>query len=137
MSEVEGLVSASLGLVRLSWLTGWRRALGCWPPNVKILVLTNLYPPHHAGTYDFRCETVSNALRTRGHTIRVLTSKHGMGVEQRRGEVERCLLLNGVFEHPPVTRFGELRALELRNHQLLREAIEAFEPDVIHVYSLA
>ena len=104
---------------------------------MKILVLTNLYPPHHAGTYDFRCETVSNALRTRGHTIRVLTSKHGMSIEQRGGEVERCLLLNGVFDHPLVTRFGELRALELRNHQMLREAIEAFQPDVIHVYSLA
>src|SRR3989442_224242 len=105
--------------------------------NVKVLVLTNLYPPHHAGTYDVRCQTITDALRMRGHTTRVLTSKHGMNVEQRGGEVERRLLLNGIYEHPFVTRLGELRALEMHNHQALQETIQALEPDLIHVYSLA
>ena len=35
---------------------------------MKILVLTNLYPPHHAGTYDLRCQAITDALRLRGHT---------------------------------------------------------------------
>jgi glycosyltransferase involved in cell wall biosynthesis len=56
--------------------------------------------------------------------------------EQRVGEVERRLLLNGVYEHPPVTRFGELKALEIHNHRVLGEAIASFEPDLIHCYSL-
>ena len=33
---------------------------------MKILVLTNLYPPHHAGTNDFRCERIVEDLRLRG-----------------------------------------------------------------------
>jgi glycogen synthase len=103
---------------------------------VKILVLTNLYPPHHAGTYDLRCQTQTDALRLRGHTMHVLTSKHGMMNEQRGGEIERRLVLNGVYEHKPVTRFRELRALEIQNHGILRETIAAFQPDLIHVYSL-
>ncbi len=103
---------------------------------MKILVLVNLYPPHHAGTYDFRCQTITDGLRLRGHEIHVLTSKHGMTAEQRGGEIERCLLLNGAFEHPLVNTYGELRALELQNHQLLRETIAAFQPDLIHVHSL-
>jgi glycosyltransferase involved in cell wall biosynthesis len=103
---------------------------------VKILVLTNLYPPHHAGTYDFRVQALTDALRLRGHTMQVLTSKHGMTHEQRGAEVERRLLLNGVYEHPAVTRFGELRALEIANHDLLRETVSAFQPDIIHVHSL-
>jgi glycosyltransferase involved in cell wall biosynthesis len=103
---------------------------------VKILALTNLYPPQHAGTYDFRCQNTVEALKLRGHTVRVLTSKHGMHHEQRGGEVERRLLLNGAFEHPHVTRFSELRPLERENHRILRETIEAFQPDLIHVFSL-
>ena len=95
---------------------------------MKILALANLYPPHHAGTYDFRCQTITEALRTRGHTVRVLTSKYGMTTEQRGGEVERRLLLNGAFEQPLVTKLGELRALEAHNHEALREAIAACLP---------
>ena len=103
---------------------------------MKILVLTNLYPPHHAGTYDYRCETIVNALKLRGHQVHVLTSKHGMTIEQRGEEVERRLILNGVFEHPPVSRLKDLRSLEAHNHEALRETIAAFQPDLIHVFSL-
>lgn len=103
---------------------------------MKILILTHLYPPHHAGTYDIRCQTQTDALRTRGHTVKVLTSRHGMINEQRGGEVDRRLILNGVFEHPPVTRYRELRTLEIQNNQILRETIAGFQPDLIHVYSL-
>jgi glycogen synthase len=66
---------------------------------VKILVITNLYPPHHAGTFDLRCEAVVNNLKLRGHTVRVLTSTHGMLAAQQGGEVERRLALNGLHHH--------------------------------------
>src|SRR5260221_554903 len=105
-------------------------------PIVKILVLTNFYPPHHAGTFDFRVQTLTDALQSRGHTMHVLTSKHGMNIEQTGGPVERRLLLNGVYEHPAVTRMGELRSLEMANHNILNETIAAFQPDLIHVHSL-
>ena len=104
---------------------------------MKILVLTNLYPPHHAGTYNFRVQTITDALQLRGHSVHVLTSKHGMTVEQRGGPVDRRLLLNGIYEHPPVARLDDLRALETANHAILRQTVAAFQPDVIHVHSLA
>ena len=103
---------------------------------MKILVLSNLYPPHHAGTFEVRCQTIADGLRLRGHQIHVLTSKHGMTAEQRGGEVERRLVLNGVYEHPLVTRLRDLRTLEEHNNEALRETIAAFQPDVIHVFSL-
>ena len=56
---------------------------------MKILVLANLYPPHHAGTYDLRCQEVVEALRLRGHEPRILTSNHGLNTEQRDAEIER------------------------------------------------
>ena len=103
---------------------------------MKILVLSHLYPPHHAGTYDLRCEMQTDALRTRGHTIKVLTSKHGMMNEQPGPEVDRRLILSGVFEHPAPAGYRESRKIEVKNHQILQETIADFKPDLIHVYSL-
>jgi glycosyltransferase involved in cell wall biosynthesis len=103
---------------------------------MKILVLTNLYPPHHAGTFDNHCQTVTESLRLRGHTILVLTSSHGLRSEQRDGETERRLQLNGVFGHPLATGVMELKPLEIHNNEVLREVLEQFQPDVIHVFSL-
>jgi glycogen synthase len=103
---------------------------------MKILVLTNLYPPHHAGTFDNHCQTVTESLRLRGHKILILTSSHGLRTEQRDGEIERRLLLNGVFGHPSVTGFMELKSQETYNNDVLRETLDQFRPDVVHVFSL-
>ena len=104
---------------------------------MKILVLTNLYPPHHAGTFDNHCQTVTESLRLRGHSIGILTSSHGLLNEQVDRETHRRLLLNGAFGHPPVTSYAQMKALELHNNSALMEAIEEFKPDVVHVFSLA
>lgn len=104
---------------------------------VRILVITNLYPPHHAGTYDYRCEAVVGQLRTRGHEVRVLTSHHGLRSEQRGTDVERRLRLNGVFEHPAVTKLLDVKELEFHNHQLVRATISEFRPDLVYVWSLS
>lgn len=103
---------------------------------MKILVVTNLYPPHHAGTFDLRCESVVNNLKLRGHQIRVLTSTHGMHAAQQGGEVERRLWLNGVYDHELVTSYNELKRIEIENHAALRETIANFAPDIVHVFSL-
>jgi glycogen synthase len=112
------------------------RFLHCSCASVKILVLSNLFPPHHAGTFDFRCQQVVEALRQRGHVVRVLTSNHGLNTEQRDEEIERRLWLNGVFDHPLVTGFNELKALEIHNNAALRESISTFDPNLIYVWSL-
>ena len=104
--------------------------------DVKILALTNLYPPHHAGTFDTHCQNVVEALRTRGHTILVLTSTQGLRGEQRDDEIHRCLLLNDAFGVPRLTAFPKLRAQEMHNTRMLLEAIASFQPEIVHVFSL-
>ncbi|HWN95060.1 MAG TPA: glycosyltransferase family 4 protein [Methylomirabilota bacterium] len=103
---------------------------------MRILVITNLYPPHHAGTFDLRCESVVNNLKLRGHQVQVLTSTHGMKLAQQGGEVERRLLLNGVYDHDLVTGYNDLKKIEIQNHEILRDAIASFLPEVVHIYSL-
>lgn len=104
--------------------------------EVRILILTNLYPPHHAGTYDFRCESVARALRQRRHEVRVLTSNHGLKTEQRGTDTERRLRLNGVYGHPQITRLLDLKDLEFHNHTVVNETILEFQPELLYVWSL-
>ena len=103
---------------------------------MKILVLTQLYPPHHAGTYDVRCQSVTELLRLRGHSVLVLTSNHGLNTEQRDDEIHRRLLLNGAYGHPLVAGLRELQKLEEHNHRAFSEAIAEFQPDLVYVWSL-
>ena len=103
---------------------------------MKILAITNLYPPHHAGTFDTRCQSITESLRLRGHQTLVLTSSHGMRSEQRDGDVERRLRLNGVYGDPHLTKFNEMKGLEIHNNSVMAEVIDRFQPDVIHVFSL-
>jgi len=61
---------------------------------MKILVVTNLYPPQHIGGYELGCRDVVEKLCARGHNVRVLTSNfHDGRTETPPGEtdVERVL----------------------------------------------
>src|SRR5436190_17861800 len=83
---------------------------------MKILVLTNLYPPHYVGGYELHCQTVVKALRKRGHEIAVLTSDHGVdeggGIPNESG-VFRSLKIHGLFGHPFV---GILQLQQIERH---------------------
>lgn len=107
------------------------------PHRLKILVLTNLYPPHHAGTFDFRCQTVTENLKKRGHEVCVLTSTHGLTSEQRDREINRRLTLAGVHGHPPADSFKHARAIAYDNHRVLRETLDEFQPELAYVWSLS
>jgi len=103
---------------------------------VRILVIVNLLPPLHAGTFDFRCESICNLLQKRGHEIHVLTSRHGLQQGQRDPDVERRLILNGRFDAPDVTSYGDLKEIEAHNNEVVREVINNFLPQLIYVFSL-
>lgn len=105
---------------------------------MKILVVTNLYPPHYIGGYELRCEVVVKALRASGHDVEVLTSNHGVEVnlpQPTETGVERTFRVHGFFGHPWLG-IRQLRGLEFHNNQILRKAIARFQPDVVHVWNL-
>jgi glycogen(starch) synthase len=104
---------------------------------MKILVITNLYPPHEIGGYELRCRDACDRLKARGHEIQILTSDHH--IEDRPAipepHVARKLRIHGMYGNPwlPVHR---LYALEKHNHQVLAHEIEAVRPDIIHVWNM-
>ncbi len=104
---------------------------------MRILALTSKYPPHHGGVIDNHCPTIVESMRLRGHDVLVLTSNHGLKTELREDVVHRRLQLNGLHGHPLLTKFHDMKPVELHNHGVLKETIAEFKPDVIHVFSLS
>jgi glycosyltransferase involved in cell wall biosynthesis len=104
---------------------------------MKILALTNLYPPHYLGGYELICHAVVNNLRDRGHDVRILTSNHRVenpkGVED--SHIERSLLIHGFYGHP-WRGIRSLAKLEFENNRILASAIERHRPDLVYVWNM-
>jgi glycosyltransferase involved in cell wall biosynthesis len=104
---------------------------------MKILVISNLYPPHEIGGYEIICRDVVERLSQRGHQLRVLTSDHRIAgrTEIPQPNVSRQLRVHGFYGHPwlPIHR---LLALEAHNHRTLRREMESFQPDLVYVWNL-
>lgn len=104
---------------------------------MRILVLTNLYPPHYVGGYELRCRDITEALKARGHAVHVLTSNHTVAPLDSPFDypVERSLRVHGFFGHPWLG-VRDLLALEQHNNARLVAAIKSFKPDLVHVWNL-
>lgn len=97
---------------------------------MKILVVSNLYPPHHIGGYELGCRDVVERLRARGHSVRVLTSSFRCADRPETGpDVERTLHCVLKADDPPHDKRAESR-------KLLR-AVSTFQPDLVYFWNLA
>ena len=104
---------------------------------MKILVITNLYPPHEIGGYEIRCRDATERLRANGHDIRVLTSDHHVAgrTNESQPHVSRVLRIHGMYGHPWLG-MRKLHALERHNHLALIKALDEFRPDLVHVWNM-
>lgn len=104
---------------------------------MKILALTNLYPPHYLGGYELICHMVVNELRARGHQVQILTSNHhipGKAFDSEPG-IERTLQIHGFYGHPWLN-IARLFSLEKNNNEALLDAIKRFQPDLVYVWNM-
>jgi glycogen synthase len=111
---------------------------------LKVLVLSNLYPPDVIGGYELGCRQVVDALRARGHDVRVLTSAPRTPVPSEP-HVERRLRLCDVWNgymfatSRPVTAKlfeAEAKLVDAFNVHALTQAIDDFRPDVAYAWML-
>lgn len=105
----------------------------------RVLVVTNMYPPHHYGGYELSCRDCVERWRAAGHDVRVLTSRLRVpGVRTPPGEtgVARALRIyfrDGDLHVPPVP---VRLAWEWANQRALRRALRDFCPDVVSVWHM-
>jgi glycogen(starch) synthase len=115
---------------------------------MKILVVSNLYPPHHQGGYELRCAQVVGHLQRQGHDVRVVTSCYQI-IGTTNAAVVREDSVNGVS----VTRFlrqhrldprqpgGRLYNLDVVRRQItdlgrFGEILDDFKPDLVNWWNL-
>lgn len=108
---------------------------------MKILVLSNLYPPDFVGGYEVACQHVVEALHARGHETRVLTSVPRVPTVDPP-HVARKLRLHQVFDEHFETHNHDLvirmelagaRLIDADNVYILISEIESFAPDVVYL----
>jgi len=107
---------------------------------MRILFLSNFYPPASRGGYEQWCQEVAAGLRTRGHDVLVLTSTHGRDGLQSPDPnwVRRILHLEMEFAslRNAFQFFTSRKQRESENLVILRETVEGYKPDVILVWGM-
>ena len=107
---------------------------------MKLLFLTNFYPPASRGGYEQWCQEVAEGLRNRGHDILVLTSRYGQDQDEKAepGGIQRKLHLE--MDLTPLLhslRFFVGRVTRERaNLAYLRQLIEDFAPDIVFIWGM-
>lgn len=115
---------------------------------MKILIVSNIYPPLYLGGYEVRCKQVAKALQQRGCEVRVLTTVFGLpmnalGAFPRLTEVIDGVrvdrwLNNSVFGpqpwHRPWTLFQAKR--ELADARRFCKVLADFRPHVVNWWNM-
>ncbi len=107
---------------------------------MRLLFLSNFFPPAGRGGYEGWCQEVAEGLRGRGHDVTVLTSRHGLGnlpavdppwVHRRLHlEMELASLRNAL------TFFIRRKRRERENLAVLQGMIDALAPDAVLLWGM-
>jgi glycogen(starch) synthase len=101
----------------------------------RILILSNLYPPHHIGGFELGCRDVVCGLNKLGCETHVLTSDRRRtdptGFEDE--SIERALAW--MWKYPEEMPIRRLYRLVRRDLGVLRNAIREFRPDRVLVFN--
>ncbi|MBI5568279.1 MAG: glycosyltransferase family 4 protein [Chloroflexi bacterium] len=108
---------------------------------MKILFISNYYPPYEVGGYEQLCRDVADRLAARGHSIRVLTTTFGLerGLHTADASIQRGLRFVPDYNarlSAGLQFFLTRRRDELHNRACLRTQIRDFEPDMVFIWNM-
>jgi glycogen synthase len=105
---------------------------------MRILLLSNFYPPHTIGGMERRCQETVELLQQRGHEIAVLTSTYGVTAEGLiEDNVYRLLALESDLMHyRPLHFFLKSGREEKQNLNILASALDQFGPDLVFIWGM-
>jgi glycosyltransferase involved in cell wall biosynthesis len=105
---------------------------------MRILFISNLYPPNDLGGWEQNCKEIAQHLQTRGHVCHVLTSCFGVHERQSpETDVTRVLYLEAdIYHYRPLDFFLRCPGQERANQHALRVAIDTHRPDVVFIWGM-
>jgi glycogen synthase len=109
---------------------------------MKILIISNLYPPIVFGGYEILCKQVVEELERRGHQVEVLTSDFMAENAPDEPHIHRVLKLTTDFPRPGES-VGEVdfslrgqHRVGRKNARAVRQVALEFQPDVVFCWCL-
>ena len=98
---------------------------------MRILTVTNYYPPHFIGGYEIACQETMDFLKKQGHEVVVVTSDY-----QTPDTKE-----DGILRDMHITNYNKTSLLhkkldEYHNYRVLMDAIKTIKPDLVYFWSL-
>jgi glycogen synthase len=105
---------------------------------MRILVLSNFYPPARPGGYTQWCQEVTERLAQRGHSMAVLTSRHEREkAPPAEQNIHRLLHLEGDLNYyQPLHLFTRWKAQHRENVLHLEQVKRDFDPELIFVWGM-
>lgn len=103
---------------------------------MRILFLSNMYPPHVIGGYEALCQEAVDGLAQRGHQVTVLTSTYGYDGEVTEGNIHRLLSLEGDLQFYKMKDAWSYPGRRRRNLEHLRRLIAAERPDIVFIWGM-
>lgn len=110
---------------------------------VRVLTLTNWYPPHHFGGYELSCFDVMTRFERRGHEVHVLCGDTRVEPERisldpgHESRVRRTLRLYHSGSALLRPNWLDRWAMERHNQRELQRALAELQPDVVSIWHLA
>lgn len=108
---------------------------------MRVLILSNLYPPLVIGGYERACANVARGLVARGHDVRVLAGWSHVPGPPDPPYVRRHLDMRWLMPHrhtglPETVQLHEAMCSSYANSLHLIETLREFRPDVVYVWNL-
>ncbi len=111
---------------------------------MRLLFLSNFYPPYVLGGYELLCQEMAAALAQRGHSLCILTSRYGVvrgaapvAANTDSLQVLRNLrLITRLDYYDPMRFFARWPVDEEHNHRQLSAAIDEFQPDLVVIWGM-
>jgi glycogen synthase len=105
---------------------------------MRILFLSNFFPPARPGGYTQWCHEVAERLAGRGHTIGVLTSRYELAkTPANEKNIYRLLHLEGdLTYYQPFQFFTKWKKQHRENLVFLEQTVKDFAPDLIFVWGM-
>lgn len=104
--------------------------------SMKVLTISNAYPPYYLGGYELGCRDVMEQLKARGHQVKVLTSTYGVSYPCTDGVVYRWLEFMKLREENWAMNVANGIRRQLDHHRRMESLLDSWQPDVVYIWNL-
>jgi glycogen synthase len=103
---------------------------------MKLLFVSNLYPPHHISGYEMLCHEAATQLKARGHQVSVLTSTYGVTGRQAEPDIYRRLSLESDRYYYRIRHLMRYWGVKRSNDLAVQQAVAKLSPEVVVLWGM-